>query len=170
MKITSAYANKLLKQLSEDKSFWLNKENESSTYVAAEGEKPVIPDYDYAAVAAEIAAIDRKMLAVKHAVNLSNATTLLDVQGKKMTVDQILVRMAQLTDRKFRLDALRKKEPQERLNSQALHNRVAAPEFRYINYDLEQVKQDFEAVSKELMELQIALDYHNQTEQFEAEI
>ena len=33
--MTSAYANKMLKSLEEDKAFWVNKEAASSTYVAA---------------------------------------------------------------------------------------------------------------------------------------
>ena len=39
--ITSAYANKMLKSLEEDKAFWVNKEAASSTYVAAINEEPV---------------------------------------------------------------------------------------------------------------------------------
>ena len=46
-KITSAYANKMLRSLEEDKAFWVNKEAASSTYVAAVNEDPVIPEYDY---------------------------------------------------------------------------------------------------------------------------
>ena len=46
-KITSAYANKMLRSLEEDKAFWVNKEAASSTYVAAVNEEPVIPEYDY---------------------------------------------------------------------------------------------------------------------------
>ena len=37
-KITSAYANKMLRSLEEDKAFWVNKEAASSTYVAAVNE------------------------------------------------------------------------------------------------------------------------------------
>ena len=48
--ITSAYANKMLKSLEEDKAFWVNKEAASSTYVAAINEEPVIPEYDYSEV------------------------------------------------------------------------------------------------------------------------
>ena len=51
-KITSAYANKWLKSLEEDKEYWINKEEASSTYVAAINEEPVIPEYDYAATSA----------------------------------------------------------------------------------------------------------------------
>ena len=73
-KMTSAYANKMLRSLEEDKNYWLKKESESSTYVAAVDEEPVIPDYDYATVAATIAEIDAKMAVIKHALNLANAT------------------------------------------------------------------------------------------------
>lgn len=64
-KMTSAYANKMLRSLEEDKNYWLKKESESSTYVAAVDEEPVIPDYDYATVAATIAEIDAKMAVIK---------------------------------------------------------------------------------------------------------
>ena len=65
MKITSAYANKMLKSLTEDKDYWASKELSSNTYVAAVGEEPVIPDYDYAAVAATIEKIDQKIVKIK---------------------------------------------------------------------------------------------------------
>jgi hypothetical protein len=50
MRATSAYANKMLKQLNEEKEFWLNKEKDSMLYVAAAEEVPVIPDYNYVEV------------------------------------------------------------------------------------------------------------------------
>lgn len=46
-KMTSAYANKLLKSLGEEKEYWVNKEASSSMYTAAVNEDPVIPEYDY---------------------------------------------------------------------------------------------------------------------------
>ena len=64
-KMTSAYANKLLKNLEEEKNFWVNKENTSCTYVAAINEEPVIPEYDYAAVSKTIEEIDEKMAVIK---------------------------------------------------------------------------------------------------------
>ena len=57
-KITSAYANKMLRSLEEDKAFWVNKEASSSTYIAAVNEEPVIPEYDYMTVANTIDEID----------------------------------------------------------------------------------------------------------------
>ena len=49
--MTSAYANKVLRKLNEDKEFWRSKEAEGCTYVAALDEEPVIPEYDYSQVA-----------------------------------------------------------------------------------------------------------------------
>ena len=66
--MTSAYANKMLKSLEEDKAFWVNKEAASSTYVAAINEEPVVPEYDYTEVAATIAALDEKIAIIKHAL------------------------------------------------------------------------------------------------------
>ena len=93
-KITSAYANKILKSLEEDKNFWVNKEAVSNTYVAATNEEPVIPEYDYATVANTIEEIDKKVVAIKHALNLSNATAKVQVGNEEMSIDSILIRMA----------------------------------------------------------------------------
>ena len=110
-KMTSAYANKMIRSLEEDKSFWVNKENESCTYVVALNEEPVIPEYDYAEVADTIAKIDEKIAVIKHALNLSNATAKVPVGKTEMSVDTILIRMAQLNRRKEFLDGLRKRLP-----------------------------------------------------------
>ena len=170
MKITSAYANKMLKSLTEDKDYWAAKELASNTYVAAVGEEPVIPDYDYAAVAATIEKIDQKIVKIKHALNLANATAKIMVGNTEMSVDSILVRMAQLNCRKSVLDMMRKRLPKAREHSRPYTSRNAAPEYRYINYDLELVKQDYERISREIMEMQIALDRYNQTVLFEVEL
>ena len=95
-KITSAYANKMLRSLEEDKAFWVNKESTSSTYVAAVNEEPVVPEYDYMTVANTIDEIDRKILTIKHALNLTNATAKVQVGVEEMSIDGILIRMAQL--------------------------------------------------------------------------
>lgn len=168
-KITSAYANKLLKSLEDEKAFWVNKESESSTYEAALGETPTVPEYDYEAVAATINQIDERIVTIKHALNLANATAEISVGDKIMSVDSILVRMAQLNRRKNVLDVMRKRLPQSRIGNNSFA-RNATPEFQYINYDLETVKKDFERVSDEIMQMQLALDQHNQTATFEVEL
>ena len=143
-KMTSAIANKMLRSLEDEKSYWLGKEENSKTYVAATNEEPVIPEYDYAEVSATIAALDEK-------------------------IATILIRMSQLNKRRFILDMMRKELPKTRqLTGYAGRN--AAPEYKYVNYDLAQVKQDYEKISKMVMEMQLALDHYNQTVLFDVDI
>ena len=112
--MTSAYANKMLKSLEEDKAFWLNKEEEACTYVAAINEEPVVPDYDYTEVAATIAELDEKIAIIKHALNVTNANAKVLVGDDEMSIDSILIKMAQLNRRKTVLDVMRKRLPKTR--------------------------------------------------------
>ncbi len=169
-KMTSAYANKLLKQLGEDKEFWTNKEGSSCLYTAAVGETPVVPEYNYSEVAATIAEIDRKICIIKHAINLANATSQVETSTGTMTVDTILVAMAQKNKRKAFLDYLRKQQPKMRKETQVYNARNAAPEYQYINYDLDQIKQEYEKITAEIMDMQLALDKYNQTFEFDVEL
>lgn len=168
--MTSAYANKVLKRLNEDKEYWRKIENENYIYVAAADEEPVIPEYDYEMVAANIAQIDEKIVRIKHAINVSNSTNMLKVGQKEMTADAVLVRMAQLGRRKEFLDMLRKTQPKVRINSGYYNARKTAPEYQYINFDPDKIKADFEAIDAEIAAMQLALDKYNQTVEFEVDI
>ena len=168
--MTSAYANKMLKSLEEDKVFWVNKEAASSTYVASINEEPVVPEYDYTEVAATIAALDEKIAIIKHALNVTNATAKVQVGDIEISIDTILIKMAQMNKRKSVLDQMRKQLPKSREEQHSYMSRNAVPEYRYINYDLELIKKEYEAVSKTIMEMQMALDKYNQTVQFEVDI
>lgn len=168
--MTSAYANKMIKSLEEDKLYWSNKEATSSSYVVAVNEEPVIPEYDYAEVAGIIAEIDEKILVIKHALNVTNATAKVSVGDTEMSVDTILIKMAQLNTRKALLDHMRKQLPKTREEQHSYMSRNSVPEYRYINYDLELVKREYERVSETIMKMQMALDKYNQTVQFEVDI
>ncbi len=167
--MTSAYANKVLRKLNEDKEYLLCKEQEGCLYVAALDEEPVIPEYDYAAIAAEIAAIDEKILKIKHVINVTNATNQILVGDDMMTADMILVKMAQLNRRKMTLDQMRKRQPKVRINSGSFGGHKTTPEYQYINYNLAEVKGDYERIDAEIAAMQMALDKYNQTVEFEVE-
>ena len=168
-KMTSAYANKMLKSLEEDKNYWLNKEATSNTYVVAINEEPVIPEYDYTEVANTIASLDAKIAVIKHALNLNNATAKVMVGDSEMSIDTILIKMAQLNRRKAVLDYMRKQLPKAR-EERTYSSRNAVPEYRYINYDLELIKSEYENISTTIMEMQMALDKYNQTVEFDVEL
>jgi len=48
--------------------------------------------------------------------------------------------------------------------------RKTAPEYEYINYDLDLIKKEYERIDTEIAEMQIALDKYNQTFEFEVQI
>ncbi len=167
-KMTSAYASKVIRKLNEDKEFYRSKEREGYIYVASLDEEPVIPDYDYTEVAGKIAEIDEKIVRIKHAINYNNAVNQLDVgNGKMMTVDMILVKMAQLSRRKEFLDIMRKTQPKVRLNSGAYNTKKTAPEYQYINFDPALIQSEYDRIDQELANMQLALDHYNQTFEFD---
>lgn len=170
IKMTSAYANKQLRKLNDDKTFWLEKEDKGALYIAGIDEKPIIPDYDYSEVSKNISQIDEKILKIKHAISLSNCTNQIEVGGTKYTIDQILVKMAQLNKRKNVLDNLRKQSPKTRMNNRVFGTRTAITEYQFINYDLDLIKREYEKVESEVATMQIALDKYNQTVEFEVDL
>lgn len=131
-------------------------------------EEPVIPEYDYLEVAQIIEDIDAKIAVLKHAINLNNAMAKVPVGDEEMSIDTILVKMAQLNKRKNILDMMRKQLPKERLdNSYRVRNSIA--EYRYINYDPALIKQEYERVSDMILLMQMSLDKYNQTVEFEVD-
>ena len=170
MRVTSAYANKMLKKLNEEKEYWIKKEKESMQYTASTEEDPVIPDYDYGEVSSTLEKIEKKICRIKHAINQSNVKSEIDIFGEKYTVDVLLVRMAQISKRKLVLDRMRKQMPKSRVEDGYYMSRKAFVEYRYVNYDLEQVRKDYDEISKILFEMQMKLDEHNQTVELDIDI
>jgi len=169
-KMTSANANKLIRRLKEDRLFLTTKERNNCTYDVSADEEPVIPEYDFEKVNEEIAEIDAKVLKIKHAINLNNVINRIAVGDEMMSIDEILVYMAQLSNRKAVLDFLRKNEPKTRIGQGVYTARKTTPEYRYINYDLDLIKREYEIVDEKIAQMQMALDYYNQTFEFEVDI
>ena len=168
-KMTSAWANKVIRKLNDDKNYLLSNEVNGRTYVATSTEEPVIPDYDYSAAAREITEIDEKIIRVKHAINLANATNTVQVGDDTMTVDMVLIKMAQLNTRLKTLDMMRKTQPKSRVDAYFGSNSVA-PEYKYANYDIELVKKDYDRINEYITLMQLALDRYNQTVEFDVDI
>lgn len=148
--------------------------SETRGFAAALGnrmnEEPVVPEYDYTEVVATITSLDEKIAIIKHALNVTNSNEKVQVGDAEMSIDTILIKMAQLNKRKSVLDQMRKQLPKAREEQRSYMSRNTVPEYRYINYDLELIKKEYEAVSKTIMEMQMALDKYNQTVQFEVDI
>lgn len=169
-KMTSAYANKLLRSLEEDKRYWENMELTSASYVVAVNEEPVIPEYEYTKVSGNIEELDQKIAKIKHALNQFNVSAKVTVGETQMSVDTILIKMAQYNKRKIILDVMRKRLPKSRLENHSYSSRNFVPEYEYINYDLELIKKEYERISDMIMTMQMALDKYNQTVEIEVDL
>lgn len=169
MKYTSSEANKLLRKLNSDYQTLQATELEARTFLAASGEDPeeVRPAYDYAQVQAELKELAVKIRTLKHAINVFNTTT--KVEGFDMTIDEMLVYLPQLSERVNMLNMMRTALPKVREKSYGSGTN-ATIDYRYVNYDIETVKKDYEEKFAQLSKAQTALDFVNTTATFEVEI
>ena len=161
MKYTSAQANKLLKKLNDEYSALLDKEQRSRDFRAAMGEdiESVRPAYDYAKTQARLEELEGAIRRLKHAINCFNTTQVVD--GFGITIDEMLVYIPQLTQRKNKLADMKARLPKERVEEQ-YGRQSNIIDYTYANYDIAAVEADYEQAADELARAQMALDAANQ--------
>ena len=169
MTYTSAEAAKLLRRLNEEHAALLELERQSASFVAAVSEdiESVRPAYDLAQMQKKLTELEWRIRKVKHALNVFNSTH--EVPGFGMTIDQMLVYIPQLSQRKMKLREMASVLPKTRVKGrQAVSTGVI--EYTYANYDVEAAKAAADAASEELARAQTALDKVNNTETMEIEL
>ena len=166
-RFTSASANKQIKAYEEEKEHVLANERDVSTYVLSAGEAVEPPEYDYGAARAKVAELDGKVRALRCALHAFNVGTVLPESG--ITIDEALVFMAQLNGEKKRLSELRSNQSKQRVASRYFGSGNAV-EYRYANYDIGCAERDFQEVSERIRQLQMEVDYANQTIAFEVDV
>ena len=166
MKYTSAEANKLLKALEIRRESLLRRENKASKFTISVGEdiEEVRPEYDFSTAQEEVAELNGKIRAVKHAINVFNTTHTLPGYGD-MTIDQVLVYLPQLSEQVRKLKIMADALPRER---KELY-RSNLVEYDIANYDPKEAETEYERALAELSSLQLALDAANAGETMEIE-
>lgn len=162
MKYTPSEASKLLRTLKDEHEALERRERQTREFTAAiqEDIESVRPVYDYQQTQEKLKELEEKIRRVKHAVNRFNLET--EVPGFGMTIDQMLIYLPQLNDRKSRLGEMKDRLSKERIRAVGYSNNYLI-EYNYANYDIEAAERDYRQVSEELVRAQTALDLINST-------
>ena len=168
MKYTCAEASKILRKLNEDLKVLRSKEVKGYRFTAAVDEdlESARPVYNYIQTQNDQRRIEAKIRKVKHAINCFNIETL--IPEFNMTVDEMLVYIPQLSERKKKLTEMASFLPKERVSNGYQATKII--EYTYTNYDLEKAAEDLTLVSDELARAQTALDVINNQGQLELEL
>lgn len=85
-----------------------------------------------------------------------------------MTVDEVLVYIPQLSERKRKLTEMASFLPKERVSKGYQATKII--EYTYTNYEIEKAVKDLSHVTDELAKVQTALDVVNNREQMDIDI
>ena len=160
--MTSAELNKELRKLYNERSQILAHELQTSVFVAAttENVEEIRPDYDLPATNEALQENEKKILQIKHRLNIFNSTYMIEELG--MTIDEVLIYLPQLHMRVSTLERMAKRLPKTRCCDQH-GTRLNLIEYEYANYNQEDAQRLYDAASEELARIQIALDRVNTT-------
>lgn len=168
MRVTSAQAAKLLRQLNDELRALQLKEANSSSFVAAiqEDVESVRPAYNFKEMRDAQAEVERKIRKVKHAINVFNTTTI--IPDFNITIDEMLVYLPQLNRQCEVLSKMRDAMPKVRVSSGYSSGNII--DYKYANYDIEEVGRYYAELSDTLAKAQTVLDLVNSTVEFEIDI
>lgn len=158
LNMTCDSANKRIRQLTIERSRILSEERANQTYAYIQGEEPYQPEYSFANTQKALDAINEEIISLKHAVNLFNTTHI--VPGTELTIDQALVRLPMLTEKKTKLEHMLVIQPKTRRTLMSGN----ASEFTVRNFDVTEVQAMYDDVSKEIVTIQQGLSTINLTE------
>jgi DNA-binding Lrp family transcriptional regulator len=169
MKVNPAVANKMLKRITEEYEALKVKEAHSKDFLASVNENPdsIRPKYDFNKTQSELYDYEEKIRKIKHALNKFNVNTLIPEFG--INIDEMLVLIPQLTKQKAKLGAMKDRLPKMR-EKVVGYGANGVIDYRYINYDIDEVQKEYQLVSEKLTKAQLALDNINTSIEFELDI
>ena len=168
MRVTSSQAAKLLRQLNDELRALQLKEANSCSFVAAiqEDVESVRPAYNFKEMRDAQAEVECKIRKVKHAINVFNTTTI--IPDFNITIDEMLVYLPQLNRQCEVLSKMRDAMPKVRVSSGYSSGNII--DYKYANYDIEEVGRYYAELSDTLAKAQSVLDLVNSTVEFEIDI
>lgn len=164
MKVTSAIANKMIKKYQKEIDMLDSAIRQNAVFDAAINEniEDARPDFDFEKTYNEIRNLEEKVVELKHHLNIFNTETEIEIDGKKFTIDKLLVYVAQLNKNLFKIGSYVECPVKKRLA-----NNGNLIEYRYINFSHDFVKNEHERLSELVNKILVELDTVNSTVLFE---
>ena len=125
------------------------------------------PEYNYERTQAALSNLEKRIIKIKHAINLFNTSHKLP--GFELTVDEALVYIPQLSQRVKKLAEMKTRLPKAR-EEKEYYGRSSIIDYRYTNYDRNVVIDDYEKAFDKLSAIQTALDTLNNSEELEIDM
>ena len=168
MTYTCAEAAKLLRSLNEELSVLRGREQKSYRFTASIDEdiESARPEYDYQGEQKKQDELAKKIRIVKHAINGFNLKTVIPEFG--ITIDEMLVYIPQLSEKKRKLTKMAGCLPKERTSDSTYGSKII--EYTYTNYEIADAEADLLRVTEELAKAQTALDQINSSATMEIEL
>lgn len=158
MLYTSAEANKLLRKLKDELDFEETMRSHNCVYIKAleEKDEDVRPYFDLDASNRKIQDLQDQIRKLRHAINLFNVKTV--IPETDLTIDQVLIRLPQLTDQIYQYETMSKRPKKLRVG----HTSTVI-DYEIANYDPQRAKALADLYADERSKLQNALDLVNST-------
>lgn len=160
--MTSAEAMKQLKQLQVRRKQILAEEESVSKFIVAttESVEDVRPVYNFQFTQLDLGVVERNIRELKHRINVFNTTYMIPELG--LTIDQVLVVLPMLNEEVTKLRRMAAALEKKRCGT-GFGSRSNLIEYEYINYDRNQIREEYEKEAKRLADVQVALDKANTT-------
>ena len=154
MKLCNAEIIKKIKALEEQKrEILLNEQKNCCTSYQTEADL-IDTAYDFAQTRKNVRSLNKEIMELKHALNVSNSTVVVEDFG--LTIGECLIYMAQLNNEK---DVQEQLSHYQHKSRRSLHN--GAVEYTIANYDIESCKKELNATKETIQKLQLAIDRVN---------
>ena len=164
-KVSPLTVTKRINALKEELKDLEGYENKSSSFSFNLGQdkEALRPSYDFEETQKRYMELTQEIIQLKHAINLFNTTTM--VPEFNMTVDQMLVYLPMLRERKQTLQKM-KDEPMCGHSSSITYRGVR---YTYSIYSVKKVTEDYRRIADEYAKAHTALDLVNATGEIEVD-
>lgn len=158
MEFNGVSALKHIKYLEDEKNMILEKERNNSTTIVVDGKEVETEEYNFIQTRELVNEIDKRVLKMKHELNIFNATTM--IAPLMITIDTALIMLAQKNKELEIVKQMRSRA------KESYENNYTKSYIRKINYSLQEVSEYHKTLMKEIHELQMKIDEANMSKTF----